>query len=212
MTRRPLVGVVAVLLLLGLASSSCAAGGDGIHGRDQTSTAPRAAAAVAAEAGEVDGPVATEASAVAAGVVDPGAAAAREAGRSDPAPVVAPTVADPGPAAAASARASDGLAVVASAHPVCATHGGTIEVRITTAPGATLGLAAAFADHQPHGAMGFGEAGADGGYVWRVVVPADAPVGEATAVVGADLVGEGGDRRSGHAAVPFRVSGIGGCA
>ena len=107
--------------------------------------------------------------------------------------------------------AAERLSVEASATPTCAAAGDVIEVAIRTSPGATLGLAVAYADHQAHGAMGFGEAAADGTYVWRIPVAADAPAGAARALVGAELVADGGARRAGQAHVPFTVGRVGSC-
>ena len=215
--RRPTATATAavVAVLLGLAGSSCAVDTDVARGGAAAGLTGRTGTAEL-EPDDLPAPPVSEghtaeAAAGAAGGPAPAPLLgdAPEAARAE---VVSPAATGAVAAPPEPAEVSHGLGVAATVAPSCVTVGDTVEIRITTEPGATLGLAAAFADHEPHGAMGFGEAGPDGAYVWRIVVPAGAPVGEATAVVGADLVGDGGARRTGHVATPFRVAGPGGCA
>ena len=196
---------VVVVVAIALTSAACGGRGDGGTG---TPTAPRAAPTPAGVADAADvGPTGEIASA--------GAAPASGSPGPPPVPMVAstppaPVEAVPHPIEAADV-ATGALPVVATARPGCVSPGGVVEVAISTAAGATLGLAASYADHDSHGAMGFGEAASDGSYVWSIVVPANVPAGEAMAVVGAELATDGAARRVGHGLAPFTVASAGGC-
>lgn len=199
--RSVLVWAVAAMIL----GSSCAPEG---RSPDRPSAArPAVAVTVASAAPEAAVAAPIEAS---PGTVELPKAAAEQASQSAAAPAPSEAAAATGSVEEPEAVATS-LEVAATTSPTCVLVGGAVEVAIVTEPGATLGLAAMYADHDAHGAMGFGEADAGGRYVWRLVVPADAPSGQAVAVIGADRTGPDGTRRTGHVLAPFTVAEVAGC-
>jgi hypothetical protein len=150
---------------------------------------------------------------LAAPTADPSVAGVATAAPAATARSVATSPADVATAAPSSAIESDAVPagqveVDAVATPSCATAGETVSVAVRTRRAATVGFAATFADAASHGAMGFGEAADDGTFVWRLVVPVDAPAGGATALIGVETAG---DRQTGRTVAPFTVAGPGGC-
>lgn len=111
------------------------------------------------------------------------------------------------PASSANSPAS-AFAVSAAVVPACVTPGSAFEVRMTSASHARLSMIVAYADSQPHGAMGFGDTDRAGTFSWPLVAPPDTPAGPATVLVGAQPA-QGGDSASTRA--PFVVASAGRC-
>lgn len=113
-----------------------------------------------------------------------------------------------GPNSADPAETASPAALEVTVVPACVRPGSAFEVRMISPPRARLSMIIGYSDDQPHGAMGFGDADAQGLFVWSVVAPADVPPGQAKVLVGMQAE-DGGD--SGSAAVPFEVARSRGC-
>ena len=90
--------------------------------------------------------------------------------------------------------------------PGCVAMAGVVAVTITTVPDAALAMVIGYADGQPHGAMHIDDADGSGGFVWRVIVPPDAPQGSANVLVSSSNGTESAARQ-----VTFAVAGRTGC-
>jgi hypothetical protein len=188
-----MLGLLVVVTALAGGCASAPAG----HGRVAAASSPAAAAgAVVVPAADTPVP----------GVATAAPAATARSVATSPADVA--TVAPPSETDAEVPVAAGQIDVEAVATPSCAMPGEIVAVSVHTRGGSTLGFAATFSDAASHGAMGFGEAADDGTFVWRLSVPADAPVGPAKALIGDETAG---DRQTGRTVVPFTEAGPGGC-
>jgi hypothetical protein len=90
--------------------------------------------------------------------------------------------------------------------PACTRKGATLAVSIRTVSAAALGLVLSYSDGDPHGGMHIDDANGAGTYVWRVLVPPNAPPGE-----GNVLVSSSNGKESAARQVRFAVAGPKGC-
>ena len=91
-------------------------------------------------------------------------------------------------------------------NPPCARRGSVLAVSIRTVSAAALGLALSYSDGNPHGAMHIDDASSEGSYVWRILVPPEAPSGAASVLVSSSNGKEAAARQ-----VRFVVAGAKGC-
>ena len=93
----------------------------------------------------------------------------------------------------------------------CVTRAGHLQTRIVTRARASVAAAVGYADGTSHGAQTVGEAGADGVYVWEIVVAPTAPLGRAEVLVSVQdrtPTADGGAHTTGEGAQggqPFEV-------
>ena len=73
--------------------------------------------------------------------------------------------------------------IVTSVDPLCAGRGSPTRVVVKTDPLADVSYAMSFADGENHGLFGLAQADLQGNFVWNIVLPADAALGDAEIIV-----------------------------
>lgn len=203
--RAPTLAAVAVAALL------LAACGPRFDLPDQATgqQAARAAGDATSEPARLATPAAppTPATGDATTAADPDATPAAEPEPADAAPAPAPNPPEPDEPETRDDD-EDAFPLDVVVEPACVAHGDPIAATIRTVAHAELSMIVAYADGQPHGQMGFADADADGIYVWRWMIPAQAPAGEGTVLVMS--VSPDGERADTETA-PFDVAGPEGC-
>lgn len=209
MTRRlaTLVAVSAIALLASGCGAKPVRPGELASASPASGPASASASSLPGAAGRADGqtssPPSPPVSASESATPAPGEVATGGTNRaSAPTPSSAPGGAD-------QAAQNSPAAVEVTVVPACVRPGSTFEVRMTSQARARLSMIIGYADNQPYGAMGFGDADAQGVFVWSVVAPAEVPSGQAKVLVGVQAE-DGAD--SGSAVEPFEVAPSGTCA
>lgn len=95
-----------------------------------------------------------------------------------------------------------GMPLEVDVAPQCVEKGDVVRVSVRTEPGSSIALALAYSDAQPHGGTSVGTSDGAGNYSASFSVPADAPFGEASALVSA---GSSDGKRSSSSIEKFSV-------